>query len=112
MRVEGVILPTGDRSRVNREAWCHLVDRRPEFRRPQARQVINPFTREPMMSPPTRDVASVVIDGVSLGEVYWSMDEDDPQVIVSVARSVVPLVLQWAAELGGKFREDPAAGDA
>ena len=112
MRVEGVILPTGNGSGVNREAWCQFVDRRPEFRRPKPIQMINPFTRKPVMTRPTCDVASVVVDSVLLGSVYWSMDEDDPKVIVSVERSAVPLVLQWAAELGGQFCEDPPSIDA
>ena len=112
MRVQGTILPAGDGSRVNREAWCDLVDRRPEFCRPQPRQIINPFTRKLVMTRPTRDVASVVVDGVTLGEVSWSMDEDDPQVIINVERSVVDLVLQWAADLGGEFSEIPSSVDA
>ncbi len=40
------------------------------------------------------------------------MDEDDPQVIVTVERSVVALVLQWAAELGGEFCGIPLSVDA
>jgi hypothetical protein len=114
MRVEGAIVPAGDGSRVNRKAWCRHVDSRPELCRPQTRQAINPFTREPMVIRPRPDVADVVVDGSVVGEVSWSMSEDDPQINVSVERSALPLVLQWAAELGGEFREDasPAEADA
>jgi hypothetical protein len=112
MRVEGAIQPSGNGSRVNREAWCQLVARRPEFRRPAPRQGINPFTREPMILRPTPDVAEVVVDGISVGNVGWSMSEDVPQVNVSVERSAMPLVLEWAQELGGEFHEDPSPADA
>ena len=106
MRIEGAILPAGGGSGVNREAWCRLIERRPEFRRPQPRQAINPFTREPMVLQPTPDVAEVVVGGVAVADASWSMSEDDPQVDVSVERSALPLVQQWAAELGGVFREE------
>jgi hypothetical protein len=112
MRVEGAIQPDGDGSGLNREAWCQLVARRPEFRRPEPRQGINPFTREPMIVRPTPDAAEVVVDGVSVGDVGWSMSEDVPQVNVSVERSAVPLVLQWATELGGEFHEESCPSDA
>jgi hypothetical protein len=31
---------------------------------------------------------------------------DEPLVTVSIERSALALVLQWAAELGGEFRQD------
>jgi hypothetical protein len=76
------------------------------------RQGINPFTREPMILRPTPDVAEVVVDGILMGDVSWSMSEDEPQVNVRVERSAMPLVLQWAAELGGEFHEEPPPADA
>lgn len=106
MRVEGAIVPAGEGSRVNRDAWCRLIDSCPELRRPQPRQAINPFTREPMVVWPSDDFAQVVIEGIAVGDVYWSMS-DQPLINVSIERSALPLVLQWAAELGGEFREDP-----
>jgi hypothetical protein len=112
MRVEGAILPAGNGSRVNREAWCGLIDSRPELRRPQPWQAINPFTREPMVVRPSDDVAEVVVDGMAVGDASWSMSEDEPLVNVSVQRSALPLVLQWAAELGGEFREEQARAEA
>src|SRR5262245_8685278 len=99
MRIEGAIVPAGDGSRVDREAWCRLIDGRPELRRPQTRQAVNPFTREPIVIRPRSDVADVVVDGSVVGEVSWSMSEDGPRVNVSVERSALPLVLQWAALL-------------
>ncbi len=112
MRVDGTILPGSDGSRVTRETWCRLIDSRPEFRRPQPRQAINPFTREPMVIHPAPDAAEVVVDGVAVGDVYWSMSENAPLVNVSIERSALPLVVQWAAELGGEFREEPTPGEA
>ena len=105
MRVEGEIVPTGSCSRVNLEEWCRLISSHAEFRRPQPRQVLNPFTREPMVITPRPDVAEVVVAGAVVGNVGWSEAEDVPLVNVSFERSAISLVLQWAAELGGEFRE-------
>jgi hypothetical protein len=105
MRIEGVILPTGDASGVTWEAWCELVRRRPEFRRPPPRQVTDPFTRQPTTIWPRPDVAEVLLEGRPVGDVWWTMSEDEPLVNVSVEPSTLPMVLEWAAELGGEFRE-------
>jgi hypothetical protein len=112
MQVAGAILPSGEGSRVNREAWCRLIDSRREFRRPQPRQTINPFTRQPTIIRPRDDAAETVVDGASVGHASWSMDEAAPLVNVSIAQSALPLVMQWAAELGGEFREDSSPAEA
>jgi hypothetical protein len=91
MRVEGIIQLVGDDLAGEREAWHELLARRPEFRRPGPRQTINPFTREPMMISPRLDVAEVVVDGVPVGQVDWSADEDEAQILVSIERSAIRL---------------------
>mgnify|MGYP003353133126 CR=1 FL=1 len=103
MKVEGTIVPDGDNASVNRKAWCLLVDRRPEFRRPAPRQITNPFTRQSTIVRPTPDTASVILNGKCIGDVSWSTDEDVPLVNVSVEPVALPLVLEWTKELGGKF---------
>ena len=40
------------------------------------------------------------------------MAEDAPQVNVNIERSALPLILQWAEELGGQFQEEPSPADA
>jgi hypothetical protein len=57
-----------------------------------------------MVIQPSPEVAEVVVDGVAVGDASWSMSEDEPLVDVSIERSALSLVLQWAAELGGEFR--------
>ena len=104
LRIKGAIRPFGV-SRFNREAWCELVARRPEFRRRPPRQARNPFTGEAMTVQPPKDVAEVLSDGHPVGEVYWSMSEE-PLVNVSMEPSALPLVLEWAAEIGGEFQPD------
>jgi hypothetical protein len=106
MRIEGAIVPVG-RPAFNREAWCALVTRRPEFRRPPPRQIRNPFTGESTTAQPPPDVAEVVSEGRVVGEVYWSMSEE-PRVNVSVESSALPLVRECAAELGGEFQPEPS----
>ena len=105
MRIEGTIRPTGDASDFNREAWCQLVGRNPEFRRPQLRKITNPFSAEAAMIQPSGDVAEVLVEGRSVGEVCWSMS-DEALVNVSVEPSALPLVEQWAAALGGEFHAE------
>jgi hypothetical protein len=104
MRIEGVIVPTGDASGFTWEAWCTLVSRRPEFRRPSLRQVTNPFTRQPATVRPRPDIAEVLLEGRTVGDVWWSLSEEEPLVNVSIEPSAMPMVLEWAAELGGKFQ--------
>lgn len=105
MKVQGTIEPSGDSSSLNRESWCRLVDRRAEFRRPEPRQITNPFTRQATIIRPPADVASVILNGECVGDVSWSMDEDVPLVNISVEQVALPLVLEWASELGGQFTQ-------
>ena len=111
MRTEGTIYPTSDAAGFNREAWCQLVNRRPEFRRHTPKQTRNPFTGEAMTVRPPEGAAEVVLDGRSVGEVYWSMSEE-PLVNVRVEQSAVHLISEWATELGGEFRPDTLEPEA
>jgi hypothetical protein len=103
-RVTGTIRPAGSES-FDRDAWIALLNRRPEFRRHAAREMKNPFTGKTQAVQPSQDAAEVLAFGEVLGEAYWSMS-DDPLVNVSIARSAMPLVSEWAKELGGEFHED------
>ena len=103
MQIEGAIHPASDGAGFTREAWCHLLAARPEFRRHPPRKAQNPFSGGAMTARPTPDAAEVVVDGRAVGTVYWSMSEE-PLVNVSVEASALPLVREWAAALGGEFR--------
>src|SRR5262245_9749800 len=105
MRIEGTIHPKGDGAGFNREAWCQLVGRRHEFRRHAPRQGRNPLTGKSMSIKATEDAAEVFVEDRLVGAVYWSMSEE-PQVNVSVEPPAMPLVLEWAAALGGEFRPE------
>ncbi len=105
MRIEGTIRPTGDWTGFSREAWCQLVSRRPEFRRYPARQDRNPFTGGIWPHKPPDDVAEVLMGGRPVGDVYWSMSEE-PLICVRIEPSAMPLVLEWAKELGGEFHKE------
>jgi|GEM_PF-2723842 len=111
MKIDGVILPTGADSRVNREDLCRLIDTRPEFRRPAPVQIINPFNRESVVVSPTQDVAEVEVDGAKVGNVSWSMSDDNPLINVKIEQSAVWLALEWARELRGDFREYPSPSE-
>jgi hypothetical protein len=107
MRIKGAIHPTGDGAGFSRQAWCQLVGGRPEFRRHPSRQARNPFTGKTMTVRAPEDAAEVLLGGQAVGKVYWSMSEE-PLVIVSIEPAALPLVLEWAAALGGEFRPEPS----
>ena len=101
MRIKGILRPT--RSIFRRELWCQLIARRPEFRPCQSHRLRNPFSGEliTIESPP--DAAEVMLGGRSVGTVYWSMS-DKPLVNVIIESSALPLVAEWAEDVGGEFR--------
>jgi hypothetical protein len=103
MWIDGAIFPVGDGVGFTREAWCQLVASRPEFQRPPDREGRNPFTGKTVTFRPTPDTATVLLNGQAIGNVYWSMSEE-ALVNVEIDSSGLPLVLEWAAALGGEFR--------
>jgi hypothetical protein len=108
MRIEGTIHPIGTGEGFTREAWCQLVGRRPEFRRHAPREARNPFSGCTMIVRSPEDAAEVLLGGRSVGEVFWSMSEE-PLINVSVEPSALPLVLEWAAAIGGQYCPDTGA---
>src|SRR3954454_6907212 len=101
MRIEGSIQPAGEVT-FDRAAWCNLVDKRPELRRPALREIINPFTKKPTTVRPTDDAAEVLLNGSVIGSASWSMSEA-ALVNVSVEPAGLPFVRERAAELRGIF---------
>lgn len=106
MQIEGAIYAVGDSAGFTREAWCQLVSARPEFRRHLPRSARNPFSGETTTIHAPPDAADVVVNDQPVGKVFWSMSEE-PLVNVSVESSILPLVNEWAAAMGGEFRSDP-----
>ena len=109
MQIQGSIRPCGDGAGFNRAAWCKLLSSRPEFRRPQPRTVLDPVTGETTVVPAAEDVAEVIIDGVSAGNVYWSNNQRG-LVHLRVKPAALPLVKEWAEELDGTFNWDSSGG--
>lgn len=105
MRIEGSISPISGGTGFSREDWCQLVSRRPEFRRFPDRLIGNPFGGGSTVVKPSPDAAEVVMEGRTVGEVYWSMSEE-PMVNVIIEPSALSLVEEWATDLGGEFRPD------
>ena len=108
-RITGSIYPIEGNSGFVRAAWCQFVQSRDELRSPPQsnRQIPNPFKRGEMipLPPPADDIAKVVLDGREVGSAYWSMS-DEPLICVIVEALAKPLVQEWAAALGGVFREE------
>jgi hypothetical protein len=111
MRVEGEIYPKSTATNFTREAWCQFIKSRPEFHRAPPIQCPNPFKPGELMTiRAAPDVADVVVDGVSVGNVYYSMS-DEPLVFVSIEPSAMRLVHEWVALLCGEFRPDSSKKD-
>lgn len=104
----GTIYPLPGSRNFNREAWCQFLGSRAEFRHGPPRTFPNPWKRDEMMTIyPNPDGARVVLDGREVGGVHWSRDPDDPLIHVEVEPVAMPLVQEWAAAMGGEFREEP-----
>jgi hypothetical protein len=105
-KLQGMIRPTTSTA-FNRDMWLEFIARRPELRSVrESRQVPNPFKPGELMTVHSNpDVADVAIDGCKVGYAHWSMSEE-PLVVVSVDPVAEPLVLEWAKELGGEFRQE------
>jgi hypothetical protein len=99
----GAIVPRGDGSRVDYEAWCRMITERPELRPIEPEQIVNPFTGAPATMKPRPDAATIVVDGVEVGDACWY----EPEIVFWGPRSMLPIFELWAAELGGKLIEDP-----
>jgi hypothetical protein len=98
----GAIVPRGDGSQVDYEAWCRMVTERPELRPIEPEQIANPFTGAPATMKPRPDAATIVVDGVEVGGACWY----EPEIVFYGPRSMLPVFERWAAELGGKLIED------
>src|SRR5882672_6831405 len=112
MRIEGAIRPISGAVGFSHQKWCQLVRRRPEFRPYPPRQGQPTYPRHLQFSPPEdlEDAAEVWLNGRVVGNVHWS-NSGAPLVNVSVDRSAVSLVLEWATALEGEFREERVVRD-
>jgi len=54
---------------------------------------------------PTEDTADVIIGDRAVGWAHWSMS-DEPLVVVRVEPSAIHFVQEWAAGMGGEFRQE------
>lgn len=101
MKIRGSIQPAGGKT-FDKAAWCALIDKRRELRRPAPRAGINPFTKKAQVYQPAQDAAEVLLDGNVIGSASWSQS-DEPVVNVGIDSVGLRLVREWAAELGGTF---------
>jgi hypothetical protein len=81
---------------------CQLAGHRPEFRWQPSRVIHNLFTGRMNTVELPPDAAEVVLEGIRLGTVYWSMSEG-PMVNIMIELSALPLVREWTVEFGGAF---------
>jgi hypothetical protein len=109
MIIQGTIRPSGDGSEFNRPAWCKFIASRPEFRRAAPRTVKDPITGETTTVNPPEDAAEVIIDGNAVGNVYWSSVQRG-MIHLRVKPAALPLVKEWAEEMGGSFNWDSSGG--
>jgi hypothetical protein len=57
-----------------------------------------------MVIKPLPDVARVIIDGQEVGSMSWALDESNLIIVFGQPQAVVPLALEIAQVLGGRFQ--------
>jgi hypothetical protein len=113
MNFIGEILREPDPPGIDHRSWIALIREHPQLVQPEAREAINPFTKETMVVQPRPDVARVVVDGEVVGSMSWSEDDSNLINVFGETKAVVPLAIEIAGSLGGRFRGMPATnGDS
>src|SRR3954462_8043889 len=100
----GEIVREPDPPGIDNQEWIELIREHPYLVPPEPREAISPFTKKRMVIKPLPDVARVIIDGVEVGAMSWSMDDSNFIYVFGEPRRVVPLAQEIARSLGGQFR--------
>ncbi len=100
MRIDGYISP-GNEAWFDRQIWCGLISRRPEFGPAVPREMINPFTKEHIMLQTSGDMADVWLEGRIIGSTAWA--PEIASIHFCIEPSGLPLLHVWAVDLGGKI---------
>jgi hypothetical protein len=108
--VIGEIVREPDPPGIDNRRWIDLIREHPSLVPPEPRAMINPFSKRPMTIKPLPDVARIVVDGVEVGAMSWSLDDSNLIHAFGESESVAPLAHEIARSLGGQFREVASGG--
>ena len=100
----GEIVREPDPPGIDNQRWIDLIREHPNLVPPEPREGISPFTKRPMVIRPVPDVARVIIDGQEVGAMSWALDESNLINVFGRPQAVVPLAIEIAQMLGGRFR--------
>jgi hypothetical protein len=106
----GEIVREPDPPGINNRRWIDLIREHPSLVPPKPREMINPFSKRPMTIKPLPDVARIVVDGVEVGVMSWSLDDSNLINVFGEPQAVIPLAFDIAKSLGGQFREVASDG--
>jgi hypothetical protein len=101
----GEIVREPDPPGIDNRRWIDLIREHPHLIPPEPREAISPFTKKRMVIKPLPDVARVIIDGVEVGAMSWSMDDSNLIHVFGEPRSVIPLAQEIARTLDGRFKK-------
>src|SRR4051794_22828791 len=97
----GEIVREPDPPGIDNRRWIDLIREHPSLVPPEAREAISPFSKRPMTIKPLPDVARIVVDGVEVGVMSWSLDASNLIHVFGEPQAVIPLAHEIARSLGG-----------
>jgi hypothetical protein len=104
MNFVGEIVNAVESPEIDRQQWITLISYHPNLVIGQPREMMNPFTRQPITLPPRRDVAHVIIDGKDVGLMSWAEDDSNLINVYGEPDFVIPVAEVVARSLGGRFK--------
>ncbi len=109
MDLIGEIVREPDPPGLDKRQWIDLIQKHPQLVALEPREAINPFTKKITIVPPRTDVARVLQDGDEIGLMSWAEDDSNLINVFGEAQAMIPLVIEVAGILGGRF--SPAIAD-
>jgi hypothetical protein len=100
----GEIVREPDPPGIDNQRWIDLIREHSNLVPDEPREGINPFTKKPIVMKPRPGVARVIIDGQEVGSMSWTLDGSNLIDVFGQPQAVVPLALEIAEALGGRFR--------
>lgn len=101
----GQIVRDPDPPGIDKKHFLDLIGRHPNLGPGTPKEGINPFTRKPMIIKPNPDTARIIVDGEEVGCMYWALDDSNLVNVSGDPQVVIPIALEIAATLGGRFHE-------
>jgi hypothetical protein len=106
MSIVAVLVPPSTRSPLSEAEWASLIQAHPRLTFPDVRRGINPFTKEPMVLPPRRDLGVVVHEGAPIGTIEWAQDGSQQLLLVRAEPPAPAALLEVARDVAEQLGVD------